>query len=148
MGLRRPSVAAAIVALGALVFAGSAQACSCARVAPVAAMQRADAAVVAKLVRVVPRSRLVADYRYRVQRVYKRGGGIRRGRVISVRSARGAAACGLPRRQRRAIGLFLRRDRRRHWTAGICSTIAPPRLARAARRDRARGPAAQASCAG
>ena len=73
--MRRLSIAVAIVILGALAFAGSAQACSCVRMAPSEAMQRADAAIVGKLVKVVPRGRLRADYRYRVQHVYKRAVG-------------------------------------------------------------------------
>ena len=86
----------AIVVLGALAFAGSAQACSCVRMAPSEAMQRADAAIIGKLVKVVPRGRLKADYRYLVQHVYKGGAGIRRGGLLSVRSARQSSACGLP----------------------------------------------------
>ena len=115
---------AAIVGLGALVFAGSAQACSCVRTAPAKAMRQADAAIVGKLVEVVPRSPLKADYRYRVQRVYKRGRGIRRGRMISVRSATQSAACGLPRGTGRRYGLLLERDRRR-WTGGLCGVFKP-----------------------
>ncbi len=131
MGLRRLSIAVAIVVLGALAFAGSAQACSCVRMAPSEAMQRADAAIVGKLVKVVPRGRLRADYRYRVQRVYKRGSGIRRGRTISVRSARQSSACGLPHGTGRRYGLLLRRDRSR-WTGGLCGVFRP-RLADAPR---------------
>jgi tissue inhibitor of metalloproteinase len=145
--LRRRGIAA-VVALGALVFAGSAQACSCAPRNPVDALSRADAAIVGRLVKVVPRGSLRADYRYRVRRVYRGAKMIDRGATISVRSARHAAACGLPLRQPHAVGLFLVRDERGHWTAGICSTIAPWRLSQAARRgyDRSR-PAAQSSCA-
>lgn len=148
VGLRRLPVAAAIVVLGALVFTGSAQACSCAPRGPVDALSRSDAAIVARLVKVVPRGRLRADYRYRVRRVYRGARMIERGETISVRSTRRAAACGLPRRQRHAVGLFLVLDESRHWTAGVCSMIAPRRLSQAARHgyDRPRPPAA-ASCA-
>jgi len=110
--------------MGALVFTGSAQACSCARVTPAKAMRQADAAIVGELVRVVARGGLRADYRYRVQRVYKRGSGLRRGRVVSVRSTRRSAACGLPRRTGRSYGLLLRRGERR-WTSGLCGVFRP-----------------------
>jgi hypothetical protein len=132
MGARRLWIAA-IVGLGALAFAGSAQACSCAPPAPREALQQADAALVGRLVKVVPRSPSRADYRYRVERVYRGGGEIGGGDVISVRSARSAAACALPRRLDRRYGLFLIR-RLGHWTAGACSTIAPRRLWLAAER--------------
>jgi hypothetical protein len=73
---------------------------------------------------------------------------IDRGEMISVRSARGAAACGLPRRQAHAVGLFLVLDEQGRWTAGICSTIAPRRLSRAARHGYGRSrPRASPSCA-
>jgi hypothetical protein len=113
-----------MVILGALVLTPGAQACSCAQMAPAKAMQQADAVIVGKLVRVVPRSRVKADYRYRVQRVYKRRAGIRRGRVISVRSARQSAACGLPHGVGRTFGLMLSRDGRR-WTSGLCGVFRP-----------------------
>ena len=127
MGVTRLFVAAAVVALGALVFAAGAQGCSCARTPPDEAMQRADAAIVGRLVKVVPRSRLKADYRYRVQRVYKRGGAIRRGRTISVRSARQSAACGLPVRTGRRYGLMLVWGEG-HWNSGLCATFRPGAL--------------------
>jgi hypothetical protein len=132
MGVRRLSVVA-IVGLGALAFAGSARACSCAPLAPRQALREADAAIVGTLVGVVPRNRLRADYRYRVRRVYRGRGTVRRGEVISVGSARRAAACALPRRLDRRYGLFLTR-RRGGWVAGACSTVAPRRLWLAARR--------------
>ncbi len=87
-------------------------------------MQRADAAIVGKLVKVVPRGRIRADYRYRVQRVYKRGAGLRRGRVVSVRSARQSAACGLPHGTGRRYGLMLIRSEGR-WTGGLCGVFRP-----------------------
>jgi Tissue inhibitor of metalloproteinase len=145
--LRRPSVAA-IVVLGALVFAGGAQACSCAPQAPAKALRSSDAAIVARLVKVVPRGDLRADYRYRVRRVYRGAKAIQRGTTISVSSARNTAACGLPKRQDRPVGLFLSLDRNRSWTAGVCSMIAPRRLWHAANRGYGDGrPAAQSNCA-
>jgi hypothetical protein len=140
MGDRRLSLAA-IVGLGVLAFAGSAQACSCAPAAPGQALERADAAIVGTLTNVIPRGPQWADYRYRVERVYRGRGEIGRGATISVRSARRAAACALPRRLDHRYGLFLIRHRGR-WTAGACSTIAPRRLRLAARRRGARSSAA------
>jgi hypothetical protein len=147
--LRRLSVAAAVVGLGALVFTAGAQACSCAPRGPVEALKHSDAAIVAQLVKVIPRGRLHADYRYRIRRVYRGARVLERGDVIAVRSARRASACGLPRNRERAIGLFLLRDERGHWTAGLCGTIAPRLLWRAAKRASkdARPAGAQVSCA-
>jgi hypothetical protein len=143
--MRRLSVAA-VVGLGALVFTGSAQACSCAPPAPAQALRQSDAAVVGEFVKVVPRGRLWADYRYRVRRVYRAHRGIERGETISVRSTRGAATCALPRRLGGAIGLFLTL-RQSRWTAGMCSTIAPRRLRAVTAGGGARDGQAQASCA-
>jgi hypothetical protein len=120
-------VAAAVVGLGALAFAAGAQACSCAQTSPSEAMREADAAIVGELVKVAPRSRLMADYRYRVQRVYKRAGGIRRGRVISVRSPRQSVACGLPTRIGRRYGVLLLRGKGR-WASGLCGVFRPSAL--------------------
>ena len=94
---------------------------------PAEGMRQADAAIVGKLVEVVPRSGMWADFRFRVQRVYKRGGGIRRGRMISVRSTTQAAACGLPRRTGRRYGLLLGWGGGR-WTSGICGVLGPRML--------------------
>lgn len=129
--MRRLSLAAAIVALGALVLAGSAQACSCAQMAPGEAIQRADAAIVGELVEVVPRGAARADYRYRVQRVYKRGPGISRDTTVSVRSAMDSAGCGLPHRTGRRYGLLLVRGEGR-WSGGLCGLLRPRQLDSAA----------------
>ncbi len=149
---RRLSTAAAVVALGALVFTPGAQACSCLPQSPAEALGQADAAIVARLVKVMPHGSMHADFRYRVQRVYRGAGKLERGGVISVRSARQASACGLPRHQERPVGLFLARDEQGRWTAGACSTIAPRRLGRAAKRGEGGGAGASvagpaASCA-
>ncbi len=138
---------AAIVGLGALVFAGGAQACSCAPSAPSEALQRADAAIVGDLVKVVPRDRQRADYRYRVLRAYGSRGAIERGEVISVRSARDSAACALPSRTQRRYGLFLVRDESSRWTAGVCSVVAPRRLQAVAKRASASGAPLAGGCA-
>ncbi len=141
MRLARLSTALLLVALGGLVLAGSAAACSCAPQAPAESLREADAALVGRLVAVIPRGRYRADYRYEIRRVY-RGGGLRRGRMLTVRSGRRAAACALPRRQRR-YGLFLTWDGD-HWLGGICGVVAPRRLWHAARH----GKGAEASDAG
>lgn len=85
-------------------------------------MQRADAAIAGRLVKVVPRDHLHAIYRYRVQRVYKKGAGIQRGRVISVRSARDSAACGLPTRTKQRYELALSWSGG-IWTSGACALL-------------------------
>lgn len=118
------------VALVGMALAGSAAACSCAPQAPGESLRQSDAAIVGRLVSVTPAGRLRADYRYEVQRVY-RGGGIEPGEMLTVRSARRAAACALPRRLERSYGLFLLRGGG-HWQAGICAVIGPRRLAHAA----------------
>lgn len=122
--MRRLSIAAAIVVLGALVFTASAQACSCARLAPAEAMGQADAAIAASLIEVVPRDGYRADYRYRVQRVFKGGQGIRPGKTIAVSSSRESAACGLPSEIGRSYGLLLVRGEGR-WRGGLCGVIEP-----------------------
>jgi hypothetical protein len=101
--------------------------------APADAMRQADAAIVGRLVKVVPRNRFQADFRYRVRRVYKQGPGIRRGRMISVRSATDPAACGLPSRTGRRYGLLLSRTEGR-WTGGLCGVRRPGALDSAAYR--------------
>jgi hypothetical protein len=121
VGLRRLSIAAVVV-LGALVFATGTQACSCTRVPRDEAIRQADAAIAGELVKVVPQNRQRAAFRYRVQRVYKGGHGIRVGDVVSVRSARDSAACGLPTRTGRRYGLALSWSDG-GWTSGACALL-------------------------
>ena len=128
--MRRLSVVAGLAVLGLLLWVGSAWACSCAPQAPGESLRQSDAAIVGRLVKVTPRGRLRADYRYEVLRVY-RGDGIERGEMLTVRSARRASACALPRRLDRNYGLFLFRGDER-WLGGICGVIGPRRLAHAA----------------
>ncbi len=123
------------VALLGMAFAGSAWACSCAPQPPAESLRESDAAIVGRLVKVMPLGRLRAEYRYEVQRVY-RGGGIEPGEMLTVRSARRASACALPRRLDRPYGLFLFRGGG-HWQGGICGVIGPRRLAHAARNQAA-----------
>ena len=129
--VRRLLTALLSIALLGMVLAASASACSCAPQPPAESLQQADAAIVGRLVAVTPVGRLRADYRYEVQRVY-RGGGIEPGQMLTVRSARRAPACALPRRLDRRYGLFLLRGGG-HWQGGICAVIGPRRLAHAAR---------------
>ena len=122
---------AAFALLCALVFAGSAQACSCAPQAPAQSLRESDAAVVGRLVNVIPHGKLHADYRYEVRHVYRGAESIEAGRMLTVRSGRKAAACALPRRLDHVYGLFLAEDRGR-WFGGICGVVEPRRLRHAA----------------
>jgi len=85
-------------------------------------MQRADAAIAGRLLKVVPRNHQRALYRYLVQRVYKSGGRIKPGSVISVNSARGSATCGLPADIGRRYGLLLAHTER-GWASGACALL-------------------------
>lgn len=129
--MRRLSLAGALVVLGALALAASASACSCAPMKPREALQRSDAAIVGRLIEVVPRGRLHADYRFEVERIYRGPTMVEAGEMLSVRSARRSAACALPRRPGHRYGLFLARASG-HWFSGICGVIEPRRLRRAA----------------
>lgn len=129
--MRRPAFAVAIVVLGALLFSSGAQACSCIERTPRQALREADAAIVARLVEVVPANGYSAEYHYLVRRAYKGGKGIRAGETISVRSGLNGASCGFPRGEERWYGLFLYRSGNR-WTGGLCGTVAPRQLSAAA----------------
>jgi len=154
----RPSVAA-VVALGALVFVGGAQACSCAPMAAGRALQQADAAFVGKLLKVMPRGRSQADYRYSVQRVYKASGRLHRGGLVVVRSARAGSACGLSSGIGRRYGLLLdarhvfpamggKGDAHRgwRWRGSLCGVL-PPQELRAVASGSGHSVRAVASCA-
>jgi hypothetical protein len=118
-----------LVAFAVLLGSKAAWACSCAPQAPVESLRDSDAAIVGRLVEVTAHGGFRADYRYEVRRVYR--GGIEPSQMLTVRSARRASACALPRRLDRDYGLFLlRRDG--HWTGGICGVIGPRRLRGAA----------------
>jgi hypothetical protein len=122
--------------LAVFVFAGSASACSCAPQAPAESLQESDAAVVARLVKVLPHGKLHADYRYEVRQVYRGREMIEKGQILTVRSGRRAAACALPRRIDHVYGLFLAR-RQSKWLGGICGVVEPRRLRHAARNQAA-----------
>lgn len=131
MGVRRLLWVSLCVVLAALVFAASANACSCAPQAPAESLREADGAIVGRLVRVLPHGSLHAVYRYEVLHVYKGGDAIETGRMLDVHGSRRAAACALPRRTGRSYGLFLF-QRHGRWFGGICGVVAPRRLRRAA----------------
>jgi hypothetical protein len=131
MGGRRVPWVAALSLSAAIVFAGGAQACSCAPQAPAESLRESDAAIVARLVKVAPHGPLHADYRYEVRHVYRGAETIDSGRKLTVRSGRKAASCALPRRLDHVYGLFLDRAHGR-WFGGICGVVAPRRLRHAA----------------
>jgi hypothetical protein len=146
--VRRLSTALLSVALVGMALAGSASACSCAPQAPAESLRDSDAAVVARLVKVLPHGKLHADYRYEVRQVYRGETMIDRGQMLTVRSGRRAAACALPRRLGHVYGLFLA-HRGDSWFGGICGVVEPRRLRHAARGqadDSARASVQQVLC--
>ena len=102
--------------------------------------RRAYAAIVGRLIEIRPLGSPdaeygPADFRYRVERVYKGGQRLRRGRVVTVRGERAEALCGLPARTGRRYGLLLhRRKTRPPWRAGLHDAMSPRELREAARR--------------
>lgn len=130
--MRRLSTALLSVALVGMVLVGSALACSCAPQAPAESLRESDAAVVARLVKVLPHGKLHADYRYEVRQIYRGRETIEKGQMLTVRSGRSAATCALPRRLNHVYGLFLAR-RQGKWFGGICGVVEPRRLRHAAR---------------
>lgn len=96
-----------------------------------AQIDSADAAVVGRLLRVrtvksTRRYEIRADFSYRIEAVYKGKRRLRRGRIVTVRSVRDTAACGLPGRVGRRYGLRLyRRKGRPRWSSGLCSLMSP-----------------------
>lgn len=121
----------AIVVLGALLFSSGAQACSCLERTPRQALREADAAVVARLVKVVPEKGYSAQYHYLVRRAYKGGKSVQAGETVVVRSGINGASCGFPADKERWYGLFLDRSENR-WTGGLCGLVAPRQLSAAA----------------
>ena len=131
--LRRTAFALslAVASVAGLVGAAAANACSCAAIAPETRFQLSDAAVIARLVEVVPRGEQVVVLRYRVREVFKGRRRIEVGRLLSLRSARSSAACGLPQGEGRRYGLFLSREDR-HWSATLCDVTTPRGMREAA----------------
>jgi hypothetical protein len=85
-------------------------------------MQHADAAIAGRLLRVLPGNDQRLVYRYRIQRVYKSGGGIEPGSVLSVSSAQGSSACSLPTDIGRRYSLLLSHTVR-GWSSGACGLL-------------------------
>jgi hypothetical protein len=132
----------------AMLVPASAMACSCAPQAPAEALEESDAAVVARLVEVLPDGKLHADYRYEVRQVYRGEAEIDEGQMLSVRSGRRAATCALPRRLGHVYGLFLT-HRQGRWFGGICGVVEPRRLRHVAQSqpaDSARAPVQPVLC--
>ena len=139
--LAASSTAILAVAIALSVGVELAAACSCARDIPYAPgftppadararsaheqMRSADAAFVGTLVSVRPRSTLgEANFRYRIRAVYKGKRRLRRGQIVTVRSARLTPTCGLPDEVGRSYGLLLyRRKGRPRWRSGLCSLM-------------------------
>lgn len=122
--MRRAIVVLAVVCGGWLAAAAPALGCSCVAIAPETRFDESDAAVIARLVEVVPRSQQVAIFRYRVTAVFKGKRRIEEGQPLSLRSANNSAACGLPQGEGRRYGLFLRRAGGR-WNATLCDVTSP-----------------------
>ncbi len=103
-------------------------------------VRRTYAAIIGRLIEVrplgPPDASLAprADFRYRVERVYKGKRGLRRGRVVTVRSWRHESTCGLPGRIGRRYGLLLhRRGTHPPWRAGLGDAVSPRELRAAIR---------------
>jgi hypothetical protein len=127
----RVSVIAVVVLIGVLVSVDNVSACSCALVPVSKHMKRADGAFNGRLLSVEPAAGTSeAAFRYRVGLVAK--GPFRRGRVVTVWSQSSDAVCGLERGIGDLYGLFVSRDQRR-WRSGLCSTVPPRKMRRAAR---------------
>jgi hypothetical protein len=143
----RVVIAAVSVVLLGLVCAGSALACSCSPAPPAESLARSDAAIVGRLLGVVPHGPDRARYRYKVLRVYRGRDKIKPGSTLTVLSSRSSAACALPARAGRNYGLFLLGDGGR-WASGLCGVLSPRRLWMAARHPSGAGQAAASfSCA-
>lgn len=88
-------------------------------------MRVADAAFVGRLIDVRPRRTLgEVNFRYRIGKAYKGKRRLRRGQIVTVRSARSTASCGLPDDVGGHYGLLLdRREGRPRWRSGLCSLM-------------------------
>jgi hypothetical protein len=127
----------AAVAVVLLAGAESARACSCAPLSVKAHLEHADGAFNGRLLSVRPVERSVQTrFRYRVGVVLE--GPLRRGQVVTVWSVNSEAACGLSQGVGRVYGLFVTRQGGR-WRSGLCSTVAPSRIRRAAGASAAAG---------
>ena len=125
-------IGSVLAVLAMLVPADLAVACSCAPQPPAESLREADAAVVGRLVEVLPHGPAQAIYRYEVRHVYKGAEKIEPETMLSVHSARRGSACALPRRLGRSYGLFLL-GRHGRWFGGICRVVSPQRMRLASR---------------
>jgi hypothetical protein len=123
--MRRAVVALALSAACAagLLGAASALGCSCVAIAPETRFDESDAAVIVRLVEVVPRGQYDRVLRYRVRQVLKGERRIDVGQVLTLPTQTNSS-CALPHREGRRYGLFLRRVGRR-WTATLCDVTTP-----------------------
>ncbi len=102
-------------------------------------LRRADAAIVGRLIEVRPVGSQTAnnpraDFRYRIERVYKGKRRLRRGRVVTVRSRSDEGLCGLPAQTRKRYGLLLHlRKGRPPWRADLFDVVSPRALRAAVR---------------
>ena len=125
--------ALAVVLLSVTVLsvgAADASACRCIRTSLEQKWKQADGAIVARLVAVTPYgdNRPGGTLRYRIERVYKRAPGLRRGRSIAI--AGGRTSCSLPTGPLlRRDGLFLRRTSG-GWSASRCRRVSPAAMRR------------------
>lgn len=97
-------------------------------------MERAEVAFTGRLLSVEPAEGTTeAAFRYRVGQVFKGGGRLLRGRIVTVWSQNSDAICGLPQTAGVVYGLFawLREER---WTSGTCGVLPPQKMRRAGRR--------------
>jgi hypothetical protein len=124
-----------VVLFVSLAFAPAARACTCASGDPRSSLEHADAAFIGELIE-RPRSREagairstgeVVDWRFRVAEVFK--GDL--GDEVVVRSAISGTSCGLSAAVGKEIGLFLRMERGA-WRSGLCNTVEPAELRKAA----------------
>ncbi len=109
-----------------------------------ARIRLADGAFVGRLVKVRPvPPRREADFIYRVEAVYKGKRRLRRGRLVTVRSSRDGAACGLGGGVGSRYGLLLyRRKGEPRWSSGLCSIMSPRNMRLGARAGEASAGAA------
>lgn len=139
--IRLLGAALALALLGALAFAGSASACSCAQLTP-KSVKKADAAAVMQLESVdqtgggtYEEGSGKAAFTYTVGKVYA-GKRLEKGDSVTIESNTSSAACGLPKREGRRYGLLLKRRNNGDWSSSLCSATTPKELRRLAEGNR------------
>jgi hypothetical protein len=123
-----------LLAAGAVLLSApdAAHACSCDAMPAREKLRQSDAAVIAKLRKVVPITESTSKFVYRARKVFKGKRRFDRGDRLRIESSNFGASCGLPQRKRR-YGLFLNRFRGR-WSASLCTVTSARAMRRAARR--------------